>query len=262
MLDVKELCVTTKNGQELLHQITLQIEVGEAIGLTGQSGAGKTTLLKALLGILGNGCQVNEGDVFIDEQPLWKLNPGKRRKLCGTTLGFIPQNPMTAFDPRIKIKKQISETLKVKMGLPREEAMERAKDLLRELGLSQPERVLDSYPSQLSGGMLQRVTAVLLLALNPKYILADEPTSALDAENRELLLHLLQQQKEKTGILFISHDVDALCTLCSKVHVMEHGKLTEEGTMQELLSHPKRDWTKQYAAANKKVDKEGWSWED
>lgn len=200
--------------------------------------------------------------MFVDEQPLWKLNTRKRRELCGTTLGFIPQNPMTAFDARLKIKNQISETLRVKIGLPREQAMEQAKNLLSELGLPQPERVLDSYPAQLSGGMLQRVTAVLLLALNPKYILADEPTSALDAENRELLLHLLQKQKEKTGILFISHDVEALCTLCSKVHVMEHGQLTEEGTMQELLSHPQREWTKQYAAANKQVSKEGWLWKD
>ena len=262
MLDVKELSVTAKNGQELLHQITLQIEVGQALGLTGQSGAGKTTLLKALLGILGNGCKVSEGDVLVDEQPLWKLNTRKRRELCGTTLGFIPQNPMTAFDARLKIKFQISETLRLKIGLPREQAMEQAKNLLSELGLPQPERVLDSYPAQLSGGMLQRVTAALLLALNPKYILADEPTSALDAENRELLLHLLQKQKEKTGILFISHDVEALCTLCSKVHVMEHGQLTEEGTMQELLSHPQREWTKQYAAANKQVSKEGWLWKD
>ena len=138
MLDVKELSVTAKNGQELLHQITLQIEVGQAVGLTGQSGAGKTTLLKALLGILGNGCQVSEGDVFVDEQPLWKLNTRKRRELCGTTLGFIPQNPMTAFDARLKIKNQISETLRVKIGLPREQAMEQAKNLLSELGLPQP----------------------------------------------------------------------------------------------------------------------------
>lgn len=262
MLDVKELSVTAKNGQELLHRITLQIEAGKAIGLTGQSGAGKTTLLKALLGILGNGCRVITGDVFIDEQPLWKLSARKRRSLCGTTLGFIPQNPMTAFDARIKIENQITETLRLKIGLSRDQSVIRSKELLKELGLSQPERILDSYPAQLSGGMLQRVTIALLLALNPKYILADEPTSALDTENRELLLSLLQKQKEKTGILFISHDVEALCTLCSKVHVIEHGRLTEEGTMQELLSRPKQDWTKQYAAANKKVNKEGWLWKD
>lgn len=143
--------------------------------------------------------------MFVDEQPLWKLNTRKRRELCGTTLGFIPQNPMTAFDARLKIKNQISETLRVKIGLPREQAMEQAKNLLSELGLPQPERVLDSYPAQLSGGMLQRVTAVLLLALNPKYILADEPTSALDAENRELLLHLLQNKgKKRVFYLFLT----------------------------------------------------------
>lgn len=122
--------------------------------------------------------------------------------------------------------------------------------------------MLDSYPAQLSGGMLQRAAAALLLALHPRYILADEPTSALDAENRTLLLELLEQQRESAGILFISHDVAALRALCGTVYVMEHGMLTEQGTMQELLEHPKQAWTKEYAAANRPVNREGWIWTD
>ena len=104
--------------------------------------------------------------------------------------------------------------------------------------------------------------AALLLALHPRYILADEPTSALDAENRTLLLELLEKQRETAGILFISHDVAALRALCGTVYVMEHGMLTEQGTMQELLEHPKQAWTKEYAAANRPVNREGWTWTD
>ena len=249
MLEVNNLSVTARSGAQLLNQISFQIEIGEAIGLTGQSGAGKTTLLKALLGILSDGCQVSGGTIQVDGQSLWTLPPRKRRELCGTTLGFIPQNPMTAFDPRLKMGRQMEETLRLRTGVFGKEAVERAETLLAELGLSQPRRVLDSYPAQLSGGMLQRAAAALLLALHPRYILADEPTSALDAENR-------------TGILFISHDVAALRTLCGTVHVMEHGMLTEQGTIQELLEHPKQAWTKEYAAANHPVSREGWTWTD
>lgn len=100
------------------------------------------------------------------------------------------------------------------------------------------------------------------MALHPKYILADEPTSALDAENRTLLLELLEKQRETAGILFISHDVAALRALCGTVYVMEHGMLTEQGTMQELLEHPKQAWTKEYAEANRPASREGWTWTD
>ena len=251
MLEVQNLSVTARNGAQLLKQISFQIETGAAMGLTGQSGAGKTTLLKALLGILSGGCQVSGGTIQVDGQSLWALSPRKRRELCGTTLGFIPQNPMTAFDPRLKMGRQMEETLRLRTGVSGKEAVEQAEALLAELGLSQPRRVLDSYPAQLSGGMLQRAAAALLLALHPRYILADEPTSALDAENRET-----------AGILFISHDVAALRALCGTVYVMEHGMLTEQGTMQELLEHPKQAWTKEYAAANRPVNREGWTWTD
>ena len=226
MLEVQNLSVTARNGTQLLKQISFQIEIGEAVGLTGQSGAGKTTLLKALLGILSGGCQVSGGTIQVDGQSLWALSPRKRRELCGTTLGFIPQNPMTAFDPRLKLGRQMEETLRLRTGVSGKTSLERAETLLADLGLSQPRRVLNSYPAQLSGGMLQRAAAALLLALHPRYILA------------------------------------ALRALCGTVYVMEHGMLTEQGTMQELLEHPKQAWTKEYAAANRPVNREGWTWTD
>lgn len=117
MLEVQNLSVTARNGTQLLKQISFQIEIGEAVGLTGQSGAGKTTLLKALLGILSGGCQVSGGTIQVDGQSLWALSPRKRRELCGTTLGFIPQNPMTAFDPRLKLGRQMEETLRLRTGV-------------------------------------------------------------------------------------------------------------------------------------------------
>lgn len=134
MLEVQNLSVTARNGTQLLKQISFQIEIGEAVGLTGQSGAGKTTLLKALLGILSGGCQVSGGTIQVDGQSLWALSPRKRRELCGTTLGFIPQNPMTAFDPRLKLGRQMEETLRLRTGVSGKEAVEQAEALLAEPG--------------------------------------------------------------------------------------------------------------------------------
>ncbi len=139
------------------------------VGLTGQSGAGKTTLLRALLGLLNPGCRVTSGEIWIDGREQPKLSKKEQRLLRGTTLGFIPQNPMTAFDSRVKIGTQMAETLRLRVDLSKAEAGQHSRMLLEELGIEEPERVLDSLPGQLSGGQLQRVTAALLLALKPKY---------------------------------------------------------------------------------------------
>ena len=159
--------------------------------------------------------------------------------------------------PWLTVEKNIGFSLKMQNKLKGNE--QRVDHMLDLIGLK---NFKDDYPGQLSGGMLQRAAAALLMALHPKYILADEPTSALDAENRTLLLELLEKQRETAGILFISHDVAALRALCGTVYVMEHGMLTEQGTMQELLEHPKQAWTKEYAEANRPASREGWTWTD
>lgn len=214
------------------------------------------------MGILdGNSC-VSTGEIWVENKSLRQLSAKERRLLCGTILGFVPQNPMTAFDPRLKLKRQMVETLCLRTGLGKAAALSQAQELLLSLGLTQPERVLDAYPSQLSGGMLQRVAAALLIALKPQYILADEPTSALDAQNRTLLLTLLAEQKLQAGILLISHDVQALTDLCEIVHVMVCGRLVEAAPMLDLLTNPQQEWTKTFAAAYQPVRKEQWVWTD
>lgn len=260
MLEVQNLSVTARNGAQLLKQISFQIETGEAVGLTGQSGAGKTTLLKALLGILSGGCQVSGGTIQVDGQSLWALSPRKRRELCGTTLGFIPQNPMTAFDPRLKLGRQMEETLRLRAGVSGKAALERAETLLTDLGLSQPRRVLDSYPAQLSGGMLQRAAAALLLALHPRYILADEPTSALDEDNKSYLTQELARMKQQSAILFVSHDDTAIRTLCDELLVMQNGTIAERGTTSNLVASPQEEWTKEFVRLASTEEGGGWTW--
>lgn len=262
MLEVKNIVVEGKNHAKLLDGVSFCLKPGEAVGLTGQSGAGKTTLIKTVMGILDRTCRMNAGCMRVDEVDIGVLPLAKRRELCGTTLGFIPQNPMTAFDSRMKIGRQMTETLCIRLNLSQKKAVELATETLSALNLTDTNRVMQSYPAELSGGMLQRVSMAILLGLKPKYILADEPTSALDETNRALLLELLEQQVKETGILMISHDVAALSSLCKNVLVMEHGKITEMGKMEKLLLSPKREWTKQFAAANTKQDRRRWMWKE
>ena len=239
MLEVQNLSVTARNGTQLLKQISFQIEIGEAVGLTGQSGAGKTTLRKALLGSLSGGCQVSGGTIQVDGQSLWALSPRKRRELCGTTLGFIPQNPMTAFDPRLKLGRQMEETLRLRTGVSGKEAVEQAEALLAELGLSQPRRVLDSYPAQLSGGMLQRAAAALLMALHPKYILADEPTSALDPEMVKEVLNVIRElPRSGMTILIVTHEMSFAREISDRVLFICDGVIKEEGTPEQIFTCP------------------------
>jgi ABC-type dipeptide/oligopeptide/nickel transport system ATPase component len=136
-----------------------------------------------------------------------------------------------------------------------------AEEKLDLVNLKDTQRVLNAYPGELSGGMLQRVAAAILLGMSPDYILADEPTAALDEENRNLLLDVLQTQMQDKGILFVSHDVDALQRLCNNVYVLGEGKVIEKGNMDQLLTKPQTDWMKRFASLSRKESRGEWEWE-
>lgn len=261
MLKIENICVQTPDS-EILKGFSLELPPKTVVGLTGRSGAGKTTLLRAILGFLNYDCRLTSGRLELDGEDITKMGGRQRRALCGTTIGYIPQSPMTAFDPRMRIGSQMEETLRIRLKLSRAGARERAQEVLKLVNLTDAPRILEAAPSQLSGGMLQRIAMALLLAMKPKYILADEPTSALDIENRNLLLELLKEQCSDAGILLISHDVEAMEQLCENVAVLDDGRVVEQGTMRELLEHPKEPWTRAYAESYHKRGKEGWTWKE
>lgn len=235
MFEVKDLKVIAQGNQVLLHDVSFSLKPGQCLGLTGASGSGKTTLLKAIMGVLPPGCRLDSGTLLLDRVELQNLSASKRRNYCGTVLGFIPQNPMTAFDPASKIGVQLYETFRLRMGMDAAAAQQMAVQLLRDVNLEDTARILNAYPQQLSGGMLQRVAMALLAGLAPQYILADEPTSALDEENRDHLLSLLKTRYRSAGILFISHDVEALRTLCPETMVMDQGTIVERQPTEQLF---------------------------
>lgn len=261
MLKIEQLDVKERSGRYLLKNISMEIPAGKVIGLTGRSGSGKTTLLRSVFGMLHTSCHIEAGKILLDNVDLSHLSRKSHRELCGKRLGFIPQNPMTAFDSRLKIGCQMRETFINRLHLSGSAATEMAKETLVAVNLKDTERVLGAYPSELSGGMLQRIAAAILLGMSPDYILADEPTAALDEENRDLLLLIMREQMKAKGILFVSHDVAALKTLCQDVYVLGDGKMIEHGTMDTLLSNPQTDWMKQFSMLSHKESRGEWKWE-
>lgn len=169
---------------------------------------------------------------------------------------------MTAFNPRKRIGKQVQETLCIRLGVKKKIALEMFLDMLTKLNLNTGERIIASYPSEISGGMLQRIAVTLVLCLQPRYILADEPTSALDEENRNTLIKILDDKATEMGVLLVSHDVKALSLLCGNVFVMGNGKIIEKGKMENLLASPKENWTKTFSEIYKNDGERRFSWRE
>ena len=211
------------------------------------------------MGILRRDIRMN-GKVLLNGNDLYKQPPKERRELCGTTLGFIPQIPMTAFDPRLSLGHQMCETFRYKLRCSRKDADALSNACLLQVNLTDAERILRSRPSGLSGGMLQRVAFAFQLGLSPEYILADEPTSALDGENSDILLGLLEQQKKTAGILFVSHDYHALERICDQVVILQDGESVLYDSFEEVVHHPQQEWAKQFVDYHRIPEKGDFRW--
>lgn len=252
MLEIKNLSVKGKKGTDILRNVSLSLADGKRLCLTGASGSGKTTLIKTIMGVQNSGLEVTCGEILVDGKNLLNLSEKERRKLCGKVFGFIPQNPMISFFPHKKISAQMTETFMLHMHIGKKEAELLAEESLKKVNLMDTRRILSSYPGMLSGGMLQRIAMALILGTKPDYIFADEPTSALDEKNRNLLLEQLKAYDGK-GLLFVSHDVEAMQWLCPDTLVMENGQLIESQLTSALFETPKELWTKRFVhAANQR----------
>lgn len=261
MLEIKNLSACTANGKLLLDDVSFTVRPEICTGLTGPSGSGKTTLLKAILGVTGETVLITRGEILLDGINLLQKSAAERRKLCGILLGFIPQNPMTAFNLYVPVGRQMSETFQKRLGLGKSDAKQLSIEMLKSVNLPDTDRIYGATPKQLSGGMLQRVTMAILMGLNPRYILADEPTSALDEKNKEeFLIEQLKRLKKSSAILFITHDDDAIRQLCDEVLILKSGRVAEQNSTELIFSNPKDDWTKEFVATSKEENKGVWTW--
>ncbi|MGX5802125.1 ABC transporter ATP-binding protein [Bradyrhizobium sp. Arg314] len=250
-LDIRRLSAVLPNGQRVLRSVSLSVQPGEVRALVGESGAGKTMIGKAVLGVLPKSVRVVEGEMLIEGEDLGRLDEKARRNLIGARTALIPQDPLTALNPSRRIGSQMTDRLIRILGWSGERADKRIRQLLDEVQIRDPERVLKSYPHELSGGMRQRVLIAAAFAAEPRLIVADEPTTALDVTVQKQILRLIAQLQRDhgTAILFVTHDLGVVAKISQKVSVLYAGKVVEEAETAELFAAPQHPYTRALIAA-------------
>ena len=250
--------ISLRDGNRpILRRVSLAVATGEVHGLVGESGAGKSTIAKAILGIIPSQVKVTDGRIGFEGRDLLSLSPKDLRAVLGRDIALVPQDPSTALNPSRRIDAQMTNGLRLKRGLSANQARLRAHALLEEVQIRDPERVLDSYPHQLSGGMRQRVLIAAAFALEPKLVIADEPTTALDVTVQKQILRLIRslQERHGTSVLFVSHDLGVVAKICDRLTVLYMGKVMEQGSTADVLAAPRHSYTKALLAANPRYDR-------
>ncbi|WFP63101.1 ABC transporter ATP-binding protein [Mesorhizobium sp. WSM4904] len=250
-LDIRRLSAVLPNGQRVLRSVSLAVQPGEVRALVGESGAGKTMIGKAVLGVLPKSVRIVEGEMLIEGEDLGRLDAKARRALIGARTALIPQDPLTALNPSRRIGPQMTDRLVRILGWSGERADKRIRQLLDEVQIRDPERVLKSYPHELSGGMRQRVLIAAAFAAEPRLIVADEPTTALDVTVQKQILRLIAQLQRDhgTAILFVTHDLGVVAKISQKVSVLYAGKVVEEAETTALFASPQHPYTRALIAA-------------
>ena len=246
-----------EGGSPILRNVSLSLAKGEVRGLVGESGAGKSTIAKALLGILPRTVQVTSGEIHFEGRDLLTMSKRDLRAIMGSDIALIPQDPQTALNPGRRIEAQLTDGLRLRRGMSSRDAHVRAKDLLTEVHIRDPERVLKAYPHELSGGMRQRVMIAAAFSLEPKLVVADEPTTALDVTVQKQILRLIRgmQEAHGTAVIFVTHDLGVVAKICDSVTLLYGGKVIEEGPTAAVLSAPRHAYTKALIAAGPRYDR-------
>ncbi|GAU76545.1 ABC transporter ATP-binding protein [Fusibacter sp. 3D3] len=249
LLEVKALQINLKQKnkhQQIIKGVKFELFKGECLGILGESGSGKSLTMKSIVGILDASFSV-EGEILFKGDDLMKMSQNELRKIRGCKIAMIMQQPMACFDPLIKIGAQIRETLHAHLTLKKEAMHAKCLSILEYMCIQNPEEVLQKYPHQLSGGMLQRIMIGLALALEPDIIIADEPTTAIDAITQYEIIKEFQKIKQRggTSLLFVSHDLGVIENVADRVLVMNQGCVVDQGSLQEIVEHADDAYTRQ-----------------
>jgi len=248
MLEVRDLHVQIASGSGLVRAVdgvSFEVVKGDALGLVGESGSGKSMTLRAILGVLPPEARVTSGEVLLDGQDLVPLRQSDLNRIRGPKMSMIFQEPMSALNPVMRVGKQIAEGPMIHLGDSRAKATERALELMRRVGIPDPERRFRAYPHEFSGGMRQRVMIAIALSCEPEIILCDEPTTALDVTIQDQILRLLARLCRETGVslVFVTHDLPVVAQVCQQLAVMYGGRLVESGPVREVLHDPRHPYT-------------------
>jgi peptide/nickel transport system ATP-binding protein len=253
LLSLEHLTISLGN-RRVVDDLNLQIQPGERLALVGESGSGKTVTALSILRLLAQ-ARI-QGSIRLEGQELLEKTEAQIRQIRGRDVAMIFQEPMSALNPLFSIGEQIIETLQLHEGLTPREARARTIALLARTGIREPERRVDSYPHQLSGGQLQRAVIAMALACRPKLLIADEPTTALDVTIQAQILDLLRAQiaDRDAALLLITHDLGVVAGMCETVHVMYAGRIVESADRYELFGRPRHPYTAGLLASVPRLD--------
>jgi oligopeptide/dipeptide ABC transporter ATP-binding protein len=248
VLEVRDLHVQIASRRGVVKAVdgvSIEVPRGEAVGLVGESGSGKSMTLRAILGVLPPEAKVISGQVLLDGTDLVPLPVSALNRIRGPKLAMIFQEPMSALNPVMRVGWQIAEGPRVHIGYSRSKSAERAVELMRRVGIPDPERRFRAYPHEFSGGMRQRVMIAIALSCEPEVILCDEPTTALDVTIQDQILRLLASLCRESGVslLFVTHDLPVVAQLCQSVAVMYGGEIVERGAVDEVFTQPRHPYT-------------------
>jgi len=248
LLEVRNLRVEfpTRRGTLLaVDDVSFSIAPGEVLGVVGESGAGKSLTGAAVIGLLEPPGRIARGEVKLAGLRIDNLPPDEMRKVRGREIGAIFQDPLTSLNPLYTVGQQLTETITTHLHMSQQQARARAVELLAATGIPAPERRIDHYPHQFSGGMRQRVVIALALAAEPKLVIADEPTTALDVSIQAQIIQLLKTlcREKKTAVMLITHDMGVIAETADRVAVMYAGRIAEIGPVAEVIHRPRHPYT-------------------
>jgi oligopeptide/dipeptide ABC transporter ATP-binding protein len=249
LLEVRDLSVsfaTPRGSVPVLDGVSLSVREGEVVGLVGESGSGKSVTALSILGLLGEQGRVDRGEIRLDGRDLVPLPEREWLRVRGRQVAMVFQEPMTSLNPLLQVGFQVAEVVEEHLGLGRREALQRAVELFRDVGIPDAERRARDYPHQLSGGMRQRVMIAMAMACRPRLLIGDEPTTALDVTIQAQILALLRDlgRASGTAVLLISHDLGVVAAMASRVVVMYAGQVVEEAPTRELFREPRHPYTR------------------
>jgi peptide/nickel transport system ATP-binding protein len=226
--------------------VSFSIAPGEVLGVVGESGAGKSITGAAIIGLIDPPGRIGSGRILLGERRIDNLSPDALRRVRGREIGAVFQDPLTSLNPLYTVGRQLIETIATHLDLSATAARARALELLKEVGIAAPERRIDQYPHQFSGGMRQRIVIALALAANPKLIIADEPTTALDVSIQAQIIALLKRlcRDHGTAVMLITHDMGVIAETADRVAVMYAGRIVEIGPVTEVIHRPAHPYTR------------------
>lgn len=249
ILEVKDLHTSffTDSGEvQAVNGVSFRLEAGKTLGIVGESGSGKSVTAYSIMQILADAGKITGGEVLYKGEDITKWNKKQMQSFRGKKCSIIFQDPMTSLNPVFTIGNQLMEAILLHTDRNKEQARERAIEMLTLVGVNEPKKRLKQYPHELSGGMRQRVMIAMALACEPDILIADEPTTALDVTIQAQILELMQELQKKLGmaIIIVTHDLGVIADMCDEIIVMYGGRVCERGTADDIFYHPCHEYTK------------------